>query len=579
MKPTLTCLSALIAYLLLSLCADTPLACPPKGCELEERVINELFDRFKLKMVKIPGGSFKMGSERSRATRPTHEVSLKTFYMSKTEVTIEQYRACVKARACDGEINVKVSYSTSLNRMDYPATYVSWHQARDFAHWVGGELPTEAQWEYAARSAGLDRAYPWGDERPNCTYTVMNYRSYLSARSRSHKRGCGEDRVWAVCSKPKGDSAQGVCDLIGNVSEWVLDQWHPSYVGAPQDGSVWADRMPADHHVIRGGSWDDANDLQAYRRHRRRPNQQIDFIGFRVVISPPQHQASRGQSHHDLRCEQSPNCKVYGACTHAKIAGAHKCVVARDRDCQLSAICKSEGLCAEVNGRCQATQDEHCASSAQCEKKKACFAVNGQCEIGQDPACVKTWDCKQSGKCGRVNGECVADRDVYCEVSRNCEEMGHCALVNGACAASNDSHCAHSYRCKIYGQCHFSKRDQRCMKKARHDYDCLGSKLCKSSGECAAVDGWCRAVDQERCQRSYSCLSDGLCSMFEGRCQARQDQDCERSKSCKAMGSCGYVDGRCLPTREEHCKQSAVCQRDNKCSLVKNLCTSLTPQR
>ena len=217
-----------------------------------------------IEWVTIPGGSFMMGADDGRPdARPKHQVTVKTFQMAKTLVTNKQYQACVKAGACtsphdiDGtcqiffhaqEIKPSILPKTFQDD-DQPVVCVDWHQAKGFAKWVGGRLPSEAEYEYAARSGGKDIKYPWGDETPTCERVVI---------VNEKGRGCGRETTWPVCSKPKGNTSQGLCDMAGNVYEWLQDWYHDSYTGAPSDGSAWV-TPPAGKatRVGRGGSWVD----------------------------------------------------------------------------------------------------------------------------------------------------------------------------------------------------------------------------------------------------------------------------------------------------------------------------------
>lgn len=111
----------------------------------------------------------------------------------------------------------------------FPMSCVGWYKASAFCQWIGGSLPSEAQWEYAARSEGKDITYPWGDEAPSCDYAVFN----------EGGAGCGTGMAFEVCSKPAGNTDQGLCDMAGNLLEWVQDTHHSTYEGAPTDGSAW----------------------------------------------------------------------------------------------------------------------------------------------------------------------------------------------------------------------------------------------------------------------------------------------------------------------------------------------------
>lgn len=244
--------------------------------------------RENIRWVKIPGGTFSMGAEFMPWTRPVHQVRIKPFEMAKTLVTFKQYRTCVEAGACS---ELHVSNGTCLVRQgtgsswghgilprnfqgdDQPAVCVDWHQAQAFSAWVGGRLPTEAEWEYAARSAGKDQEYPWGDEKADCSRAVMA----------DHGAGCGRFSTWPVCSKPQGSTKQGLCDMAGNVWEWTKDWFNTSYEGAPADGSAWENPTGTAARVGRGGSWrhDSEWGVRAANRGFGGENHPADYFGFR----------------------------------------------------------------------------------------------------------------------------------------------------------------------------------------------------------------------------------------------------------------------------------------------------------
>ena len=172
-----------------------------------------------------------------------------------------------------GAINVVAHLTEEERRRGVITASTGNHaQAVAFCAWAGARLPTEAEWEYAARSGGRGQAYAWGDTEPTCQLAVMRD---------SSGRGCGQNRTWPVCSKTAGNSAQGLCDLAGNVYEWVSD-WHASYTpqaavdpGGPPSGS---------YRVFRGGSFGSyAAALRAAYRYYDHPSDSGYDLGFRCA--------------------------------------------------------------------------------------------------------------------------------------------------------------------------------------------------------------------------------------------------------------------------------------------------------
>ena len=224
----------------------------------------------KIEWVTIPGGSFMMGADDvGSGAKPRHAVTVKAFEMSKTLVTNKQYRACVRAEFCAPPDETGDKFKGD----EQPAVGVDWEQARDFAKWAGGRLPTEAEWEYAARGGGKEQKYPWGDDEPTCELAVFD----------PGARGCGKSSTWPVCSKPKGNTNQGLCDMAGNVWEWVQDWYHDSYNGAPADARAW-ESPPGSYRVVRGGScYRDARFLRAAVRYYNDPGYRHESFGFRLA--------------------------------------------------------------------------------------------------------------------------------------------------------------------------------------------------------------------------------------------------------------------------------------------------------
>ncbi len=227
-------------------------------------------------MVLVPEGAFTMGhGDKAKAesgaadadAAPAHEVTLCGFYLDKTEVTVAQYRACVTSGKCSlPATRGRCSYEAP-GKDEHPVDCVSWEQASAYCGALGKRLPTEAEWEKAARGSD-GRRYPWGDAAPSCELAVLD--------------GCGGSAQ--VGSKPRGASPYGALDLVGNVWEWVGDWYDPKYFAeSPPDNPSGPDEGEA--RVRRGGGhyYNDAG-ASSVARFRSRPSYHLDNLGFRCAI-------------------------------------------------------------------------------------------------------------------------------------------------------------------------------------------------------------------------------------------------------------------------------------------------------
>jgi formylglycine-generating enzyme required for sulfatase activity len=205
-----------------------------------------------------------------------HTVTLSDFYIDEHEVTNQQYAACVLARACAApaeqpffHLTLYQNYYRDPHHAAYPLVERTWDEASAYCAWRGARLPSEAEWEKAAR--GVDgRIYPWGDvfagERANSCDRSCSY---------SQSNPAFDDGYWYPApagSYPAGASPYGVLDLAGNVSEWVADWYDPA--------------LPT-HKLVRGGSWNDrAYRLRVSARATWMPDTRSNDLGFRCAQSP-----------------------------------------------------------------------------------------------------------------------------------------------------------------------------------------------------------------------------------------------------------------------------------------------------
>ncbi len=231
--------------------------------------------------VHIKGNVFSMGSDDGRSNeKPVRDVRVDDFKMAKSPVTVEQYTRCVRAGGCsppgagDGEYQRKEFDMESFRRDNHPVTGVNWHEAVQYCTWAGGRLPSEAEWEYAARSRGKAWNYPWGDVEPTCERVVMQD---------GQGPGCGLNGAWPVCYKEKGNTREGLCDMAGNVWEWVQDWYYRNYDDAPTDGKP-REYPPGSFRVLRGGAFfNTAYNLRTTNRGSDDPDGRSAYQGFRCT--------------------------------------------------------------------------------------------------------------------------------------------------------------------------------------------------------------------------------------------------------------------------------------------------------
>lgn len=256
-----------------------------------------------IEWISIPEGTFLMGSTAEEANAayedaklrssmleqhtfnaelPQHQVYLSAYEISRYEITNAQYRAFIEAthrptpRGHNGE---ETWTDETFNEDTQPVVGVTWFDAQAFAEWIGGSLPTEAQWERAARGTEA-RIYPWGNTPPKARQHANFARRY--------------NRPIPVGQFPKGESPDGIADLAGNVWEWCLDEYSPT---AYQRNGKSVSENPLNlrfrdvlrSRVIRGGAWDVGRAfLRSSLRFKFYPLDSTHTIGFRVVRPRPE---------------------------------------------------------------------------------------------------------------------------------------------------------------------------------------------------------------------------------------------------------------------------------------------------
>jgi sulfatase modifying factor 1 len=230
-------------------------------------------------MIQIPGGNFVMGSDDTEGEsdeRPERTVTLEPFHMDMFEVTNAEYQECVQAGACTepryAYSDTRASYYGNPNYSHYPVLYVSWFQAKEYCRYSGKRLPSEAEWERAARGAApSERTYPWGDGSPTCN--VANYSGCLGDTSE-------------IGSYKAGATDEGVFDLAGNLYEWTRD-WYglDYYAQGAVDNPLGPDT--GTYRVTRGGGFTSSSTyLRVANRSSDSPADTTSNTGFRCAKSP-----------------------------------------------------------------------------------------------------------------------------------------------------------------------------------------------------------------------------------------------------------------------------------------------------
>lgn len=237
----------------------------------------------------IPAGDFLRGSDTSeKDQRPQATIWISTFFMDTFEVTNADYKKCAAAGACRKHAP---AYKVGFSGPKQPVVGVKWFDARDYCTWAGKRLPTEAEWEKAARGPS-GALYTWGDEKPTCKRAII---------MENGKKGCGlgGPPKWATADVGSRDpGTYGLYDMAGNSWEWVQDWYSKSYAACgdkctgrdPKGPCDGADECPGyRHRSVRSGSWWWTWEYAAasWRRAHLPGNKPYHHFGFRCAMTPP----------------------------------------------------------------------------------------------------------------------------------------------------------------------------------------------------------------------------------------------------------------------------------------------------
>lgn len=259
-----------------------PTATPKPGATLVSPVD-------KMPMVYVPAGEFEMGGGKWVSSYSVHTVFVDDFYMDKYEVTNAQYKKCVEAGECIPPWLTSAGYHDEYYKNPefdpYPVIQINWYDAQTYCEWSGKRLPTEAEWEKAARGSE-EWIYPWGNEFDG---TKGNFcgRECREDHSRNPRFTDGYPETSPVGSFPDGQSPYGAMDMAGNVKEWVSD-WYDVYPGGDPDLGSQSQYYGQEHKVVRGGSWN-YNELwqTTFVRVSLDPFKDNHDLGFRCAQSAP----------------------------------------------------------------------------------------------------------------------------------------------------------------------------------------------------------------------------------------------------------------------------------------------------
>jgi formylglycine-generating enzyme required for sulfatase activity len=257
------------------------------------RIVPKIRDDMGIPMSLIPAGAFEMGQNSDetfaecqktrepcnqgefRIEEPIHPVTLENYYMDQFEVTNRWYQNCVEDGVCSPpsttESETRKDYFGNPEFDNFPVLFVNWHDAVTFCEWRGARLPTEAEWEKAARGGLVGRMYPWGDDRPGCDFGSL---------SGAQHGFCEPDTVQVGSFAANN---YGIYDMSGNVTEWLSDWFRDNYYESSPDFNPPGPEV-GDERAVRGGAWPfHWFDIRTAGRGSRNPEHRDNELGFRCV--------------------------------------------------------------------------------------------------------------------------------------------------------------------------------------------------------------------------------------------------------------------------------------------------------
>ncbi len=248
---------------------------------------------FAADRVPIPAGSFQMGCSRhdlrcvdDEGHRGGIAVAVPGFLIDRNEVTVGDYRRCVADGACSPPLTHRRNKYCNYDAADHeahPVNCLDWAQAADYCGWADGRLPSEAEWEKAARGGATDgNTWPWGDEI-GCEQAILDPVS--PTPSTREPDGCYRDSSWPVASRPA--NGFGLHDMHGNAAEWVANWYAPDAIARLYAQGDLSGPSSGRQRVVRGGSWDeDRPNLRSSFRNVKPPRQGgavYGSVGFRCA--------------------------------------------------------------------------------------------------------------------------------------------------------------------------------------------------------------------------------------------------------------------------------------------------------